>query len=106
MVEVKGLDLPLIIQEQVATQNLFHQRSLFFSAIITFKKHTPIILYHHDNKLFGNGFYPKIRKALDEQNSNSYTFSLPSLHDYYVKIPNFTFCGGREDMTKTFFFFS
>ena len=31
--------------------------------------------------------------------------SLPSLHDYDVKIPNFTFCGGREHKTTTFFSF-
>ena len=30
--------------------------------------------------------------------------SLPSLHDYAVKLPNFTFLGGRE-RTKTIFFF-
>ena len=32
--------------------------------------------------------------------------SLPSLHDYNVKLPNFTFCRGREHKTTTFFFFS
>ena len=32
--------------------------------------------------------------------------SLPSLHDYDVNMPNFTFCGGREDKATTFFFFS
>ena len=32
--------------------------------------------------------------------------SLPSLHDYDVKIPNFMFYGGREHKTTTFFFFS
>ena len=32
--------------------------------------------------------------------------SLPSPHDYEVKMPNFTFCGGRERKTTTFFFFS
>ena len=31
---------------------------------------------------------------------------LPSLHDYEVKAPNFTFCGGRAHTTTTFFFFS
>ena len=30
--------------------------------------------------------------------------SLPSLHDYNVKLPNFTFCRGREKKTTTFFF--
>ena len=34
------------------------------------------------------------------------TFSLPSLHDQNVKMPNFTFCRGREHTTTTFFFFS
>ena len=31
--------------------------------------------------------------------------SLPSLHDYDVKMPNFTFCGEREHKTTTLFFF-
>ena len=31
--------------------------------------------------------------------------SLPSLYDYDVKIPNFTFCGVREHKVTTFFFF-
>ena len=29
--------------------------------------------------------------------------SLPSLHDYDVKMPNFTFCGGREHKATTSF---
>ena len=33
----------------------------------------------------------KKKKGLDEQN-----ISLLSLHDYDVKLPNFTFCGGNE----------
>ena len=32
--------------------------------------------------------------------------SLPSLHDYDVKMPVFSFCGGREGKTTTFLFFS
>ena len=32
--------------------------------------------------------------------------SLPSLHDYDVKMPNFTSCGGHEHKTTTLFFFS
>ena len=31
--------------------------------------------------------------------------SLPSLHDYDVKMPNVTFCGRLEDKTKTNFLF-
>ena len=31
---------------------------------------------------------------------------LPSLQDYDVKLPNFTFCGGHEHKIATFFFFS
>ena len=31
--------------------------------------------------------------------------SLPSLPDYNVKLPIFTFCGGREHKTTIFFFF-
>ena len=29
--------------------------------------------------------------------------SLPSLHDFDVKVPYFTFCGGREHKTTLFF---
>ena len=32
--------------------------------------------------------------------------SQPSLHDYNVKVPNFTFCRGREHKTTTFLSFS
>ena len=32
--------------------------------------------------------------------------TLSSLHDYYMKLPYFTFCRGREHKTTTFFFFS
>ena len=48
----------------------------------------------------------------DKQNNNFARasrfvyISLSSLHDYGVKMPNFTFRGGREDKTMTFFFFS
>ena len=31
---------------------------------------------------------------------------LPSLHDYDLKVPNFTFCGGRKHKTTIFFFSS
>ena len=31
--------------------------------------------------------------------------SLPSLHEYDVKITNFMFCRGRRDKTKNFFSF-
>ena len=50
--------------------------------------------------------------GLDWQNNNSardHAFlyiSLPSLHDFDVKMPNFKFCGGGEQKTETFFFFS
>ena len=49
--------------------------------------------------------------GLDWQNNNFARasrflyISLPSLHDYNVKVPNFTFCRGREQTTTTFFFF-
>ena len=32
--------------------------------------------------------------------------SLPLLHNYDVKMPNFTFCGEHEHKTMTLFFFS
>ena len=31
--------------------------------------------------------------------------SLPSLHDYGMKLPNFTFYGGRKQVTMNNFFF-
>ena len=49
--------------------------------------------------------------GLDWQNNNFarasrfLSISLPSLHDYNVKFPNFTFYGGREHKTTTLFFF-
>ena len=50
--------------------------------------------------------------GLDKQNNNfSHAsrflyISLPSLHDYNVELPNFTFRRGRKQKTTTFFFFS
>ena len=40
---------------------------------------------------------------LVKQNAFLY-ISWQSLHDYYVKVPKFTFCRGREHKTTTFFF--
>ena len=45
------------------------------------------------------------KKAIGSDWQNNHT-SLPSLHDYNVKVPNLTFCRGREHKTTTFFFFS
>ena len=48
--------------------------------------------------------------GLDRQNNIArvsrflYIF-FPSLHDYVVKMPNFTYCGGREQNTTALFFF-
>ena len=54
------------------------------------------------------------KKAID-LDSKTKTFALasrffvhffkPPLHDYNVKMPNFTFCRGREQKITTFFFF-
>ena len=50
--------------------------------------------------------------GLDKQKNNFASasrflyISLPSLHGYNVKMPNFTFCRGREQSTTTFFFLS
>ena len=44
-------------------------------------------------------------KTLQVQHAFLY-ISLPSLHDYDEKLPNFTFYGGREHETTTFFSFS
>ena len=35
-----------------------------------------------------------------------FVHSLPSVHDYHVKLPNSTFLGGCEHKTTTFYFFS
>ena len=45
---------------------------------------------------------------LDWQNSNPHVHRafLPSLHDYDVKMSNFSFYGGRELKATTFLFFS
>ena len=54
----------------------------------------------------------KKTKGLHKQNNNFacasrfFYISLPSLPDYDVKQLNFTFCGGRQHKTTTFFFFS
>ena len=53
-----------------------------------------------------------VNRLLDWQNNNSerdqafLCIFLPSLHDYKVKVHDFTFCRGREHKTTTFFFFS
>ena len=51
--------------------------------------------------------------GLDWQNNNFARFitlffniSLSSLHDYVMKMPNFTFCGERDHKTTTSFLFS
>ena len=50
--------------------------------------------------------------GLDRQNNNFarasrfFVHYLPSLHDYDVKTPNFTYGGGREHKTTTLFLFS
>ena len=51
--------------------------------------------------------------GLDWQNNNFARFitlflyiSLSSLHDYDMKMPNFTFCGERNHKTTTLFLFS
>ena len=42
------------------------------------------------------------RNRLDRKNNNS----ARALHDYDVKMPNFTFCGGRKLATTEFFILS
>ena len=49
--------------------------------------------------------------GLDKQKNNFVRasrflyISLPSLHDYNVKLPNFMFCRGQEQKTRLSFFF-
>ena len=59
-------------------------------------------LSNDDGDVNENG--KKKLKGLDWQNTFLY-ISLPSLY-YNGKMPNFTFCGGREHKTMPFFFFS
>ena len=50
----------------------------------------------------------RVNGALDKQNNNfarALDISLPSLHDYDVKLLNFTFNGECERKTTTFLFF-
>ena len=54
----------------------------------------------------GKKQWDKIGKTTTSHLQHAFLYiSLPSLHDYDVKVPNFTFCGGRERKT-TFSFFS
>ena len=61
----------------------------------------------------------KMKRRRESKKSNSLTrqhnnfarasrffayISLPSLHDYHVKMPNFTFCEGRKQAVKKSFF--
>ena len=54
----------------------------------------------------------KKAKGLDKQNNNVaratrfFVHFSAAVDDYNVKLPNFTFCRGREQKTTTFFFFS
>ena len=52
------------------------------------------------------GRYPL--QKIQSSHLNFLYISLPSLHNYDVKIFSFTFCGGYEHKTttKTFFYFS
>ena len=73
---------------------------------------------NHGNEvaLFNSGAYAtttatatrtaKKEIGLDWPNNNFCTLALPSLHGYNVKMPNFTFCRGREHKTTIFFSFS
>ena len=66
-----------------------------------------VSLRNHDGD--GNE-YSKKAIDLDKQNNNfarDHAFlyiSLPSLHDYNVKLPNFSFCRGREQTDNNFLF--
>ena len=61
-------------------------------------------------KFFINGVFPAVAvvnaKSLLNEPYVFLSISLPSLHDYYVKLPNFAFCGRRKYQTTTFYFFS
>ena len=94
-----------------------HQHALYYTTFLLEE-----LAWHKDELLDameGNFYSRRGRKrkrqkeiCLDQQNNNSARascflyISLPSLLDYNVKIPNFTFCGGREHKTTPFFFFS
>ena len=66
-----------------------------------------VSLHNHDGD--GNG-YSKKAIDIDKQNNNfarAHAFlyiSLPSLYDYNVKLPNFSFCRGREQTDNNFLF--
>ena len=61
-------------------------------------------LSNDDGDVSKNG--KKVKQQLRHVYHAFLYISLPSLHDYDVKMRNFTFCGGREHKTTTFFFFS
>ena len=51
------------------------------------------------------GYISKLATTLHVHHAFLY-ISLPSLLDYHVKMPNFTFCGGRgHKTTRDFLFF-
>ena len=54
----------------------------------------------------GDGTERKRTTTLHVHHAFFFHISLPSSHDYDMKLPNFTFCGGREHMTTTLFSFS
>ena len=70
--------------------------------------------WYNVNKALSNDHVTASRTAKKPLHYNNFArasrflyISLPSLHDYGVKVPNFTFCGEREHIkTMTFFFFS
>ena len=68
----------------------------FFSYLLVFAHPRPILgsLSNDDGDDNENG-----KKAF-------LYISFPSWHDYNVNLPNFTFCGGRDNKTTTSFFFS
>ena len=86
-----------------------NRRNVSFSLEENFREEMVKSLSNDDGDGNENG---KKAIGLDRQNSNFVRaslflyISLPSLHDYDVKVRKCTFCRGRERGNTTFFFFS
>ena len=110
-----------LIQTKSNTIVLIAQKNKFLFCEIVFQ----IIMNTWISYIGGTGrefTQPRRRQQRERQKSNRFwlekqqlctcitLFSgyicLPLLHDYNVKLSNFTFCRGREQKTTTFFFFS
>ena len=63
-------------------------------------------LSNYDGDVNESGKKPETKQQLCTCITLFLYISLSSLHDYDMKMPNFTFCGERDHKTTTLFLFS